>query len=131
MSEPSFTVNGKNYNLPTDLTMGEMCDAEQHFGVEFGKPDQSNVRMAAAMMFIAIRREDPSVTPEDIRELPLDVLEKLGTDAVPPVESSSGWSERSGGVSSRDGDDPDADPEPIGSPASVIGVDSDLATSPT
>jgi hypothetical protein len=131
MSEPSFTVNGKDYNLPTDLTMGEMCDAEQHFGVEFGKPDQSSVRLTAAMIYIAIRRQDETVTPDDIRELPLDVLEKLGADAVPPVVSSSESSGRSGDDLSPGGDDPDENPEPTGLPLSELGAGSGLATSRT
>lgn len=129
MSEPSFTVNGKNYNLPTDLTMGEMCDAEQHFGVEFGKPDQSSVRMAAAMIYISIRREDPTVTPDDIRELPLDVLEKLGADVIPPAESRSESNGHSGESLSLAGDDPDGNHEPTGSPPSEP-AESERQTSP-
>ncbi len=98
MAEASFKVHGKSYNLPTDLTMGEMCDAEREFGVEFGNSDRSGVRMAAAMMWIAIRRVDPKVDVEDIRSLPVSVFEDIvgEGDAGPPdgtlIQESNGSS---------------------------------------
>ncbi len=100
----SFKVWGKSYNLPTDLTFGEMCDAEDSFGVEFSNPDKSSVRMAAAMMWIAIRRQDPTVDVEDIRALPISVFESIISedDADPPTSTpeSNGSSGEPSSVSS-------------------------------
>lgn len=123
----SFSVNGKEYNLPTSLTVGEMCDAEGYFGVEFGTEKQG-LRMASALMWIAVRRVDPTVTVEDIRALPAEVFASVvDADASPPAL----------GTSENDGSSGEAS-EPIsantngqkttGSPGSDIGSDSDPLT---
>ena len=93
---PFFRVNGREYPMPTDLTLGEMCDAERYFGVEFGENATSGMRMAAALLWIAIQREDKSVTVDDIRELPLDVFaEAMGDASPPPPGNDSGSNENS------------------------------------
>ncbi len=79
----SFKVNGKDYNLVNDPDVGEMCDMEREFGVEFGS-QRSGVRTAAALMWISIRRVDPSVDVEDIRRLPLSVFEGIHEDVADP-----------------------------------------------
>jgi hypothetical protein len=87
MDEPALTfrVNGKDYPVPTTFTVGEMCDAERYFGVEFGNEAVgSSMRMAAAMLWIAVRRDDPTVTVDDIRNLPPDVFSALGEESRPP-----------------------------------------------
>lgn len=114
----SFKVHGKEYSLPTDLTMGEMCDAEREFGVEFGKVQSSGVRMAAAMIWLAIRRVDDSITVEDIRRLPIDVFESIvrADDAGPPDETNNGTFTTSGEGSSLSGDDLEENPVLIGDP---------------
>lgn len=130
----SFEVNGKRYSLATNLTMGEMCDAEQFFGVSFGDPNAGmSIRMAAALMFISIRRQDPSVLVEDIRDLPAEVFESwlAEGDVGPPAEENSGASEHSGLASGNGGVSQGDLPENTGSPGSDIGSDSDLVTSPT
>ncbi len=119
MAGGSFKVWGKDYNLPTDLTMGEMCDAEREFGVEFSNVERSGVRMAAAMMWIAIRRVDPKVDVEDIRLLPIDVFEGFieEDDALPPVNGSTLESSGSSGeTSSENGGNQDSFLEPTGVP---------------
>jgi hypothetical protein len=83
--QPRFRVNGRDYLVPTTFTVGEMCDAERYFGVEFGSDAAgSSMRMAAAMLWIAVRREDPTVTVDDIRNLPPDVFSALGEESRPP-----------------------------------------------
>jgi len=117
MAEPgSFKVHGKEYNLPTDLTTGEMCDAETEFGVEFGNTQSSGVRMAAAMIWLAIRRVDPKVTVEDIRSLPIDVFESfMGEDDPAPLDpSTSSTSTTSGSDSKMNGAGQDKDQVAIG-----------------
>jgi hypothetical protein len=111
MAEPKFIVNGKEYAFPTDLTLGEMCDAETYFNVEFGNNETSGMRMAAALLWIAIRRGDDSVTVDDIRALPPEVFrrfEKEQTDARPPDSEAGkhGSAETSGSDSRNGGGDP-------------------------
>jgi hypothetical protein len=82
---PKFRVNGKDYPVPTTFTIGEMCDAERYFGVEFGADTTgTSMRMAAAMLWIAIHREDPSVTVDDIRNLPPDIFAAVDEEPRPP-----------------------------------------------
>ena len=114
MAEAKFIVNGKEYLFPTDLTLGEMCDAETYFNVEFGNNETSGMRMAAALLWIAIKRSpdplDASVTVEDIRALPPEVFtrfEKEQGDASPPDRAGqTGSAETSGNASRPDGGDP-------------------------
>lgn len=129
----SFTVNGQSYSLPDSLTMGEMCDAENYFGVDFGDQTHSSIRMAAALMWIAIKRVDPTVTVEDVRELPTDVFDSVmtGTDAVHPPAGTDESSEPSGEASVNGGGHPDDDLASTGSPGSGTGSDSALLTSKT
>lgn len=117
----SFKVNGHEYPMPTDLTLGEMCDAERFFGVAFGSDEQAGMRMAAALLWIAIRRVDATVTVDDVRGLPADVFAEFAKDeaaTVPPENAAdaNGRSERSGGNSSTDSDSPDAVLVPTGPP---------------
>jgi hypothetical protein len=121
-TKPAFIVNGKTYPLPEELTLGEMCDAERYFGVEFGAvEDRSSIRLAAALLWVAIRREDNSVTVDDIRALPPDVFTNVtADDAGPPAPADgapSGSSETSGDDSRNGGGDPAAIPEPTGQPS--------------
>lgn len=117
-----FRLNEKEYPLVTSPTLGEMCDAEYHFKVEFGENATSGIRMAAAMLWISIKRVDPTVTPDDIRALDPSVFEAFG-DVSPPEslqesgDGESGSSSASGDSSSNGGGDPDVIPEPIGTPS--------------
>ena len=97
MADAMFRVDGREYEIPGDLTLGEMCDAEQFFGVEFGQAATSGMRMAAALLYIAIRRVDPSVTVEDVRNLPPEVFANMDDgDAVPPVSAAAATSASGG-----------------------------------
>ena len=101
--EPAFEVNGRRYPVPTNLTLGEMCDAEQFFGVEFGENATAGVRMAAAMVWIAVRRVDASVTVDDIRDLPPDVFESVESDDARPPDEATAVATSSSGSTSGDG----------------------------
>jgi hypothetical protein len=122
-TKPAFVVNGTTYPVPDDLTLGEMCDAERFFGVEFGTvaTGASNVRLMTALLWIAVRRQDANVTIDDIRNLPPDVFTNAMADGVgppaPAADASSGSSETSGADSRNGGGDPAAIPEPSGAPS--------------
>lgn len=129
--KPSFEVNGVTYEFPESLSMGEMCDAELYFGVEFGSKRTSGIRMVAAMLYTAIHRVDQTVTVEDIRALPAEVFETFANvedDAGPPEPTLSA-NGSSGGDSSDSGDDQEETLEATGDPISPTGVTSGLTTS--
>jgi hypothetical protein len=121
-------VNGREILFPpADITLGEMADAENFFGVDFGNPDKSGVRLMIALLYTAIKRIDQTVTVQDVRDLDPGILEQLaqGDDAGPPdVSSTSSVAEngRSSPSSPGPGDTPQ---EPIpavtGSPGSATG----------
>lgn len=130
----SFEVNGKRYSLPTDLTFGEMCDAERYFGVEFGSDlSASSMRMVAALVWVAVKREDASVTVEDIRDLPASTFESFlaAGDAGPPRSESSDDSEPSGESSANGGDRQEGSRIVTGSLGSDTGSDFAPLTSST
>jgi len=129
----TFKVNGIAYHFPENLTMGEMCDAERFFGVEFGAAGTtSSMRMAAALMWVAVKRVDPTVTVEDIRDLPSDVFESfMAGDASPPESENDAASEPSGDPSENGGEHLDENRIVTGPPGLDIGSDSGLVTSPT
>jgi hypothetical protein len=119
--EAMFEVNGKRYPIPTSYTLGEMIDAERYFGVEFNEDNSGGIRMAAALLWIAMRREDPRVTVEQIRELPPDVfaIPEVEDDARPPEPQipSSDMSSRSSGESSDvSSEDSSSAPRTVGVP---------------
>jgi hypothetical protein len=65
--------------------------------------------MAAALLWVAISRQDSSVTIDDIRALPPDVFKTTEDDAGPPdlpAAEPNGSSETSGDASSNGGEDP-------------------------
>jgi hypothetical protein len=88
------TVNGRRYTVPTTLTLGEACDVEAEVGANH---DPKGPRMMAALVWIAMRRHDPTVTFEEVRELDIteiraeadeepEASEESEDDAGPPVE---------------------------------------------
>jgi hypothetical protein len=133
---PMFRVNGKDYAIPTSFTIGEMCDAERFFGVEFGaEAAGSSIRMAAALLWIAVHREDPSITVENIRSLPPEVFTAVGgeDDARPPEPTlENAGSNGTSGASSDNASDPEAVLQQIsGDQTSATGVTSDPLISPS
>ena len=112
--------------------MGEMADAENFFGVEWGQPERSGMRITAAFLWIALKRKDPTVTVDDIRNLDPAVLQQLetGGDTNPPTAATPGSSEPSEPTSSGSSAGSEPDPSPTGLPGSANGSDSDRVTSP-
>lgn len=116
---PVFRVNGREYPIPEDINLGEMCDAERYFGVEFGENASTGMRMAVALLWIAIKREDPSVSVDDVRELPMDVFSEVGDVDPPALPSDAADAEKngsSGGDSPPIGGAQDAAPSLTGAP---------------
>jgi hypothetical protein len=126
MAEAKFVVNGKEYPIATDLTLGEMCDAERYFGVEFGNNATSGVRMSAAVLYFSIRRVDDSVTVDDVRALPPDVFNAFGEapESDPQNEDVTEKNDGSGGSSPDGGDAQDNSQSPTGPPGSETSASS-------
>jgi hypothetical protein len=127
-------VNGKPYEYPPDqLTLGEMCDAEQHFGVDFNAGPQSGMRLAAALLFIVIRRQDKTVTVEDVRNLDPAIFEALveADASPPPTDEPNGSSEPSPSDSAVASAGSERDRNGTGSPGSGTTSTSGQGTSAT
>lgn len=124
-------VDGREYPFPPDnLNLGEMCDAENYFGVDFNTVERSGVRFAAALLYIAVRRERPDVTVDDIRRLPPDLFQQLaGGDADPQPPSSEGSNGPTSNASTESSDGSGPAPPSSGSPGSDTTSRSDLVTS--
>lgn len=109
---------------PEELNMGEMADAENYFAVDWTNPERSGMRLAAALLYIAIRRVDPTVTVDDVRRLDPNILQQIaGGDVNPPPSSETADSNgRSTSDSPASGDAPPAaTPASTGSPGSATG----------
>ncbi len=117
MAEGSFKVWGKDYNL-VKPDMGEMADAELEFQVDFKNPDRSSIRFILAMIWISIKRVDPTVSVEDIRRLPSEVFENMfdEVDDASPPEQTPENSNSTTVSSSANGANSESDPSHIGVP---------------
>lgn len=76
-------VNGKLYELPKKLTLGQAADIEQASGVAFGSV--GGVHALISLLWISMRREDPNVTLADVQALDFDEIEIGEDEASPPV----------------------------------------------
>lgn len=115
----SFKLEGREYPIPESFTLGEMCDMEQHFGVRFSDDGDLGIRGTAAILWVAIRRVDPSVKVDDIRGMDIEVLESFGlevADQDPPVESGTVNAETSGDGSELSAENLANGQSPIGVP---------------
>jgi hypothetical protein len=126
-------VKGKDYPIPTEFDIGELWDMERYFGVVFGEETPpSGVAYIASLLYIALRRDDPTITVDDIRALPSDVfVEMAEVDARPPdSEPESETSpDPSGSDSNTDSDAQANGQSPTGIQGSHTGSTSDLLTS--
>jgi hypothetical protein len=134
-------IFGKDYPLigPSEFTLGELNDGENFFGADFGD-DSVNARKLSAILFVSVRRVEPSVTAKDIRDLTAADLEvirealaewqKEGEDEKVPPPADAG--EPSSSVSASNGSAeiaPASDPSPSGDQTSGTGLASVRAIS--
>lgn len=132
------TLHGKSYPLvgPSEFTLGDLVDCENHFGATFGT-DDVDARKLAGILYISVRRLDATVQPEDVRNLTGPQLEAIGEqlkkwqsedDAGPPAqelataESASASNGSSSDSSRPASDESESDLSPTGTPPSGIGV---------
>lgn len=137
-SSPKFTLFGKEYPLvgPSDFSLGELCDAENYFGADFGDEDVS-ARKLAAILYTSVRRVDATVKPEHVRAMTAEdlaevqkALEEWQGDQRPPAESSEREQLPSENGSGESSDVPSArDLSSTGDPPLGISSPSDRLTS--
>jgi len=88
----AITVDGKAYELQTfqELTLQDTIDLEDATGREID--DLKGVRAIAGLLWLAMRRDVPTLTYQDVTALPWGQLdqqqETIPTEAVSPVESA-------------------------------------------
>jgi hypothetical protein len=87
-AEGKIIVKGVEYPFPDNLTIGESLDVEK---IVHG---YGQLHMMAAMVWIAMRRKDPTITFEQVGELGMDDFDVFepaenGSDARPPARTAS------------------------------------------
>jgi hypothetical protein len=143
VANAKFVIDGTEYEVPEDLTVGDLMwqyRYASHFGIA-GDDPPSVVQMLGAM-HVAILRSRPSTPPGEIEAKLLAIpladlqgilaqIEEAVTGDPPPSETDDAPEQPS--ESSADGLDADPEssaPSSTGSPSSVNGSASDLATLP-
>lgn len=78
---PTVTISGREYDIPTDLTLGELRRVKQSFGASLlgGVFDTSDPAVLASLAWISMHRVDPSITPAAVDELHLSAFEAVDT----------------------------------------------------
>jgi hypothetical protein len=114
-----FRINNKTYEIPDDITLDEMCDAEEVFNKNFGERTTVTTKM---LIWIAVRRQGDQLEPEEIGGLKASAFDVEG-DAVPPALAPASRNDSSGG-SSEPSMDTRNDPRDSGNQNSDIGLDS-------
>jgi hypothetical protein len=84
----SLVVQGRAYVIPGQdhLTWGEVEDIEDAFGREFESLSRS--RQVIAGLWVAMRREVPSVTLDDVRALTIGSVTPGEVDDDPPAPAA-------------------------------------------
>lgn len=82
--EPKLVVNGREYPMPDSFTLGELADMEKITGQDYDL-SKGGVLGTLALAYIAIKRVDPRVTIEELRDVSQDDLEITGMPDLPPA----------------------------------------------
>lgn len=104
-----INVNGREYDMPDEFTLGELADMEEITGQGYDMT-RPGVRGMIALAYIAIRRKDPRVTLEDVRNMGLDDIEAVEDEEQevppppPPPDESGGNDSKTNGYSSSGSD---------------------------
>jgi hypothetical protein len=74
---PTFVIDGRELDVPTDATLGETMEVERALGVDFKAAGA--VTQLAVSLFVALRRDQPKTEAADIAEIvrSVDVLALL------------------------------------------------------
>lgn len=91
------TVEGVEYEIPEKLTFGDLADIEEITGQAYN-PKKSGPRMMLALTYIAMRRRNPQLTIDDIRDLDFELIDfpDRGEKAGPPAEAPVAPTEETG-----------------------------------
>lgn len=138
MEKAHVELHGRKFPLvgPGEFTLGELCDCEIHFGASFGDASM-DARKLASVLYISVRRVDPTVQVDDVRNLTGEQLAKVGEnlqrwqqeddDGPPEVQPESGADANASNGSSGDSstvasEESEGSPSPTGHLHSVTGA---------
>lgn len=109
------------YEVPTEFTLGEQADMEELAG----NSPARGPRMILALLFVAVRREHPTVRIDQLRLLTNDQWDAHGEEAItgPPAMQPS--AENNGGGDSHESAET---PATGGSPPSLTSTESSPGT---
>lgn len=101
-------INGKEYDFPSSFTLGESRVIQRESGIGLGGLEQAlaigNADVAACLIYIILRRENPAVTMEDVEALDMVTIELIKDE---PAVGEGGQSPPAGA----------APPPPAGGPS--------------
>jgi hypothetical protein len=87
-----FKIWGKDYEIPDEFDMGELAEIEQITGQGYDM-SRPGALGTLALMYVAVRRVDPTVTVDALRKLKVEDLnitrEDEAADADPPAPTPS------------------------------------------
>lgn len=78
-------IDGKLYDLPDDYTLREGMIFERMTGKTLAEADLTSATALAALVYLILRREDPSVEEGVLDFIKMSAVEP-GADERPPVE---------------------------------------------
>lgn len=87
MPESKIIIDGSEYPVPEKLTLGEAADVEEITGQAYD-PGKPGAKMTLAILYVAMRRADPAVKLEDVRDLDLEGIDFKEADAGPPAKKA-------------------------------------------
>lgn len=79
----TFTVEDEEYVFLSDddLTFGEACVIERTTGIRFTDEDgRGSAEFIKAMVWVSMKRKDPTLTFSDVDDVPMRVLMSLSDD---------------------------------------------------
>lgn len=84
-------INEKLYDVPTDFKLSEGLIVERMTGKTIHELDMNSASALAAMVYIILRREDPSITEAVLDWIDIEKVEPVEEEADaagPPAEAS-------------------------------------------
>lgn len=92
----TFRINGTDYPIVTDPTLGEAVDlqtiAECPIGAFDAKLNEGDIRALIAALYVSMRRVNPRTTLEDVQAIPLaNLMDAIVDDeaaTLPPADAA-------------------------------------------
>lgn len=86
----TITVDGVDYEVPEKFTLGELADIEEIIGQGYDPEKPGGARSTLAVIWIAMRRKNPQLRLEDVRNLDAELIAvEQEAEERPPAQEPS------------------------------------------